>query len=124
MSDPKLDTDSMVEIPSEVTPDAEGDELALIEGISPPDTEFTPWREEPIPLELSTTLGHRRIVKERNVHQGQPQKIKHEISFEPEPETEHIDVVPLKDGDSIVGLRIECGCGATHEVRFEYSDEE
>lgn len=126
MSDSKLDNSAMLEIPEQVTPEGEREDSTVIKGVSAPDTEFTPWREEPIPLQAATGLGHRRIVKKGKVLQGQPHRIKHEISFEPEPEPEskYIEVVPLKDGDDIIGLQIQCGCGATHEVRFEFSDGE
>ncbi|MFB0517010.1 MAG: hypothetical protein ACETWG_10485, partial [Candidatus Neomarinimicrobiota bacterium] len=88
--------------------------------------DFVPWREEQLPKQAVSGIGHRRVIKKDNVHRGTPVKITHEISLEPEPEPKarRIEVSPIMDGDTVVGLSIVCGCGATHEVRFEYGDEQ
>ncbi|UCD37316.1 MAG: hypothetical protein JSW54_10845 [Fidelibacterota bacterium] len=96
----------------------EGDEASA-------DTEFTPWREEPLPLKQTTGLGHRRLIKKGKVRQGTPMTISHEVSLEPESAgQEQMEITPLMENDTIVGLHIRCGCGSNQEVRFEYSDKE
>lgn len=86
------------------------------------EVEFTPWHEEPLPQEAVSGLGHRRVVKKRDILQGKPVNIIHEISLEPDPSLEGMEITPVKDNDLLVGLKIECGCGRVHEVRFEYND--
>ncbi|MEE9162186.1 MAG: hypothetical protein V3U35_04355 [Candidatus Neomarinimicrobiota bacterium] len=110
------------------TPDtAEGDSQERersIEGRHPArQTEFAPWREEELPAEAASELGHRRIVKKGNVRLGRPKMIKPEFHIEPEPHRESVEITPLKDKDEVVGLRLTCSCGAVHEVRFEFTDE-
>ncbi len=86
-------------------------------------TAFTPWREEELPTEASSDLGHRKIVKKSNIRMGRPKKIEPEFHIEREPRRESVEITPLKDKDEVVGLRLKCSCGVIHEVRFEFTDE-
>jgi hypothetical protein len=88
------------------------------------EVEFTPWHEEPLPREAESGLGHRRVVKKKDIIQGKPVNIVHEVSLEPEPELEDMEIFPVKKDGVLIGLKIECGCGRNHEVRFEYDDVE
>lgn len=87
------------------------------------EVDFTPWQEEPIPR-TSSGLGHRRVVKKKDIMQAKPVNIIHEISLDPEEEIEGMEVFPIKQDNLLIGLKVECGCGRSHEIRFEYNDEE
>jgi len=88
------------------------------------DVDFEPWHEGPLPSRMFAGIGHRHIIKKDVIREGIPVKITHEISFEAEPEHEgSIEVIPAREGDAIVGLQITCTCGASHEIRFEYTEE-
>ncbi len=90
--------------------------------------DFTPWREEPLPRRSVSRLGHRRLVKSGRLRPGTPVRITPEVKLEPEPVPEPgdytIEVTPILEGETMVGLAVMCGCGARHEVRFEYGDTE
>ena len=55
---------------------------------------------------------------------AEPVKITHEISLEPDPEPESVEITPLIEDETIVGLLLKCSCGKTHEVRFDYGEEQ
>ena len=122
--DSELDADSP-EHPSEELVPVKMDDSSTLEDRHPSgQTEFTPWQEESLPAHATSKLGHRRIIKSVNVLRGEPVKITPHITLEPEPEPESMEITPLIEDDTIVGLRMTCGCGATHEVRFEYGEEQ
>jgi hypothetical protein len=124
MSDSEAQFDPLSEPADEEIDDrAEEDESDIGGHYSSSELDFTPWHEEPLPLGTGG-LGHRRIVKKRDIMQGNPVNIIHEVSLEPESEIEGMEVFPLKEDNLLVGLRIECGCGRSHEVRFEYNNTE
>lgn len=122
MSDPEAQSDHITE-----SEKGESDDTDLEPDLggrySADEVDFTPWHEEPIPRS-SSGLGHRRVVKKRDIMQAKPVNIIHEISLEPEEEIEGMEVLPIKQENLLVGLKIECGCGRSHEIRFEYNDEE
>jgi len=126
MSNSELNADSPEQSSEDVTPVEEGNSSALEEHPDPQQIDFTRWQEESLPTQATSTIGHRRVVKSREVYQSEPVKITHDITLEPEPESESesVEITPLKEGDAIVGLLLTCGCGATHEVRFDYGEEE
>lgn len=121
----ELDADSQ-EHPSEELMPVKMDDSSPLEDRHPSgQTEFTSWREESLPAQAISKLGHRRIIKSGNVVlRGEPVKITPHITLEPESEPESVEITPLIEDDAIVGLRMTCGCGATHEVRFEYGEEQ
>ena len=121
----ELDTDSPDRPSEELTPVDENDSPALEDRHPSQRNEFTSWREEPLSTRAISMIEHRRIIKSDRVHQSNPVKITHEVSLEPEPEpeSESLEITPLIEDDNIVGLRMTCGCGATHEVRFTYGEE-
>jgi len=119
----ELDTDAPKQPDEELAPMEEDDSSVLEDQHPSRQIDFTRWREEPLPAQATSRIGHRRVVKSGNVRRGESVKITHEVSLEPEPEPESAEVTPLMEGEIIVGLRITCGCGATHEVHFEYSEE-
>ncbi len=123
----ELGADSPEHPSEELVPVKMDDSSTLEERHSSGQTEFTPWREESLSAHATSKLGHRRIIKSGNVVlRREPVKITPHITLEPEPEPEpeSVDITPLIEDDTIVGLRITCGCGATHEVRFEYGEEQ
>lgn len=130
MSNSKLNADSPEQSSEDVTPVEDKNSSALEEHPSPQQIDFTRWQEESLPAQSASTIGHRRVVKSREVYQSEPVKITHDITLEldPDPDTEteseSVKITPLREGDAIVGLLLTCGCGATHEVRFDYGEEE
>jgi hypothetical protein len=123
MSDSETQFDPLSEPANRELDDKEEDETDIGGRYLSSEVDFTPWQEEPLPRDTGG-LGHRRIVKKRDIMQGKPVNIIHEISLEPESEIEGMEVFPLKEDNLLVGLKIECGCGRSHEVRFEYNDKE
>ena len=119
------EADSSAPSSQELVSPEEG-ESSPSEDMLPSQPDFIPWQEEPLPKQAVSMVGHRRIIKSSKVRRGMPRKITPEVSLEPEPEPEgkSIEVTPITDGETVVGLRIACGCGATHEVHFEYRDEQ
>ena len=122
MSDSEAQFDPLAKSENQESDDTDH-EADLSGRYSADEVDFTPWQEEPIPRSDSG-LGHRRIVKKKDIMQTKPINIIHEISLEPEDEIEGMEVFPIKQDNLLVGLKIECGCGRSHEIRFEYTDEE
>jgi len=125
MSHSELDADSPEQSSEDLMPDEDKNSSTLEEHHPPQQIDFTHWQEGSLPSHAASALGHRRVVKSREVRRSEPVKITHDITLEPEPEpeSESVEITPLKEGDAIVGLLLTCGCGATHEVRFDYSEE-
>lgn len=127
MSHSELDADSPEQSSEDLIPDEDKNSSTLEEHHPPQQIDFTHWQEGSLPAHATSALGHRRVVKSREVRRSEPVKITHDITLEPgpepEPESESVEITPLKEGDAIVGLLLTCGCGATHEVRFDYSEE-
>ncbi|MBA7473797.1 hypothetical protein ES707_09142 [subsurface metagenome] len=126
MSHSEPDADSPEQSSEDLTPVEEEDSSTLEEHNLPQQIDFTRWQEGSLPARATSALGHRHVVKSRKVLRSEPVRITHDISLEPEsePESESVEITPLKEGDAIVGLLLTCGCGATHEVRFDYGGEE
>ena len=120
------DTDSPEQSSEDLTPVEEEDSSTLEEHPSSLPVGFTHWQEGALPAHAISTLGHRHIIKSREVRRIEPVKITHDITLEPEPESESesVEIRPLKEGDAVVGLLLTCGCGVTHEVRFDYGEEQ
>jgi len=125
MSHSELDADSPEQSSEDLMPDEDKNSSTLDEHHPPQQIDFTHWQEGALPAHTTSGLGHRRVVKSREVRQSEPVKITHDITLEPEPEpeSESVEITPLKEGDAIVGLLLTCGCGATHEIRFDYGEE-
>ena len=124
MSRSESDTDSPEQSSEDLTPVEEEDSSALEKHPSPLQVDFTRWQEGALPVRAISKIGHRHIIKSRKVSRSEPVKITHDITLEPDPEPESVEITPLKEGDAIVGLLLTCGCGATHEVRFDYGEEQ
>ena len=120
------DTDSPEQSSEDLTPVEGEDSPTQEEHPTSLQVDFTHWQEGALPAQAISTLGHRHIIKSRKVRRIEPVKITHDITLEPEPEPEpeSVEITPLKEGDAIVGLLLTCGCGATHEVRFDYGEEQ
>ncbi len=99
-----------------------GDRPPLTGRQSGADTKFTPWKEEPIPEEAISELGHRKIVKKNKLHQGSPRIIVPKFHLERNPKPETVEVTPIIENEVTVGLRLVCSCGTVHEVRFEFGE--
>ena len=73
-----------------------------------------------------SVIGHRSIIKNTRLRVGTPSRISTDVPISPDPESasgeeaEEMEITPLYDKDSVVGLAITCRCGAAHEVRFEF----
>ena len=73
-----------------------------------------------------SVLGHRTIIKNARLRVGNPSRISTDVLIATDPESvsgeeaEEMEITPLYDKDSVVGLAIKCRCGAAHEVRFEF----
>ena len=91
---------------------------------APRQGDFTPWSEEQSHSQATSRLGQSRVIKGRMVKIAEPVKITHEISLEPDPEPESVEITPLIEDETIVGLLLKCSCGKTHEVRFDYGEEQ
>lgn len=120
----ELDADSPEHRSEELVPVKMDDRSTLEDRHPSGQVDFTPWREEPLPGRVTSKIGHRHVIKGSNVRRGEPVKVTPDITLEPEPEPESVKITPLIEDDTIVGLRMTCGCGATHEVRFEYGEEQ
>ncbi len=86
--------------------------------------DFTPWIKEQSQSPATSRPRQSRVIKGRMVRIAEPAKITHEISLEPDPKPENVEINPLIEGDTIVGLLLKCSCGRTHEVRFDYGEEQ
>ncbi len=79
---------------------------------------FVPWEEEDLPSAQGLTVANKTIIKKISVRQGTPLMIVPELpSRINQPPME---VQPLLEEDAIVGMKVTCSCGNSHEVRFEF----
>ncbi len=79
---------------------------------------FVPWEEEVLPSAQGLTTAGKTIIKKSSVRQGTPQTIVPEVPARVNQPP--MDVQPLLEDDIIVGMKITCSCGNSHEVRFEF----
>ena len=86
--------------------------------------DFTPWIKEQSHSQAISRLGSSRVIKGRMVKIAEPVKITREISLEPDPEPVSVEITPVIEDETIVGLQLRCSCGKIHEVRFDYGEEQ
>lgn len=88
---------------------------------SPSGDKFVHWAES----QLSTPLGKvgpdQVIIKKKRVIPGSTHIITPSADFEPKPKT--LKVTPIEQDGKIIGLSLQCECGATHEVNFEFDQD-
>ena len=79
---------------------------------------FEPWQEEPLPSRVGPVVAHKTIIKRTRVETGPPKFITPEV-----PElhgADQMEVEPIMEDESIIGMRVRCKCGANHEILFDY----
>jgi hypothetical protein len=86
-------------------------------------SDFEAWTEQPLPESAKTKVARSSILKKDRIIQKSARRITPILPPEPQPEDQTMEVIPVMEGDTLVGLKIQCRCGATHEVHLEYSDE-
>ncbi len=79
---------------------------------------FIPWKEEDLPSGRGLTVANKTIIKKSSVRQGAPQTIVPEVPSGVNQRP--MEVQPLLEEDTIVGIKVTCSCGNSHEVRFEF----
>ncbi len=81
-------------------------------------SDFVRWEEDVLPSTQGLTVAHQTIIKKSNVRPGTPQtivpKVPALVGRRP------MEVQPLLEEDTIVGMKVTCSCGNSHEVRFEF----
>ena len=106
----------------ETEPDTAGSRENTYSGVAKaadaPD--FIQWEEESLPSISNLASANKVIIKKRNVRQGAPQTIVPDVSALNDQQT--MNVTPLLEEDTIVGMKVTCSCGNSHEVRFEFDD--
>ncbi len=80
---------------------------------------FVQWEEEALPSAQNLTVAHKTIIKKTSVRQGAPQTIVPEVPARVNQPP--MEVQPLLEEDTIVGMKVTCSCGNSHEVRFEFN---
>lgn len=79
---------------------------------------FVRWEEDVLPPAQNLAVANKVIIKKSNVRPGALQTIVPEVfSRVDQPPME---VQPLLEDDTIVGMKVTCSCGNSHEVRFEF----
>ena len=79
---------------------------------------FVRWEEEDLPAGQNLAVINKVIVKKSNVRPGAPQTIVPKIPTHVNRRS--MEVVPLLEGETIVGMKVTCSCGNSHEVKFEF----
>ena len=110
--DPDDDHGQDIEKPSSVIPAGENRSL-----------DFEAWSEEPLPEGARTMVGRTSILKKEDIKQLSSRRITPVLPMEPESEEQSMEVLPVMEGETLIGLKIQCHCGATHEVRLDYDDD-
>ena len=82
--------------------------------------DFIQWEEESLPSLSHLSIANKGIIKKRNVRQGTPQTIVPKVPSLNDQQP--MKVTPLLEEDAIVGMKVTCTCGNSHEVRFEFDD--
>ena len=118
MLQPALDADHMEPIEDEPTPDHLPVDSPVDDAGKSPTPKFVPWKEEPLLSRASSILQHQSIIKRKNVRSGKPRTIVPRMPVDEKPE--EAEITPIVEGDRVVGIKVVCGCGMTHEIRFEY----
>lgn len=120
MLQPSLDADHKEPPEDESTPDHLPADIPADDTGKSQTPKFVPWKEEPLPREASSMLHHQTIIKKKHVRPGKPKTIAPEMPVNLE--LEEVEVTPIVEGDRVVGIKVVCHCGATHEIRFEYDE--
>ena len=79
---------------------------------------FVRWEEEDLSAGQNLAVINKVIVKKSNVRPGAPQTIVPKIPSHVNRRS--MEVVPLLEGETIVGMMVTCSCGNSHEVKFEF----
>ena len=116
-----LDADQMEPTEDEPTPDHLPAEIPVDDTGKSQTTKFVPWKEEALPTTASSMLQHQSIIKKEHVRPGKPTTIVPKMPVNVE--QEEAKITPIVDGDRVVGIKVVCRCGATHEIRFEYDEQ-
>lgn len=81
-------------------------------------SDFVPWEEEVLPSGQNLAVANKVIVKKSNVRQGVPKTIVPKVPTRADQVP--MEVQPLLEDGTIVGMKVTCSCGNSHEVRFEF----
>ncbi|MCH7939897.1 MAG: hypothetical protein IID13_09155 [Candidatus Marinimicrobia bacterium] len=79
---------------------------------------FVRWEEEVLPAGQNLAVANKVIVKKSNVRPGAPRTIIPKIPTHVDRRS--MEVTPLIEDDTIVGMKVTCSCGNSHEVKFEF----
>ena len=79
---------------------------------------FVRWEEADLPAGQNLAIVNKVIVKKTNVRPGAPQTIVPKIPTHVNRRS--MEVVPLIEDETIVGMMVTCSCGNSHEVKFEF----
>ncbi|MEE9464904.1 MAG: hypothetical protein V3W14_04940 [Candidatus Neomarinimicrobiota bacterium] len=81
--------------------------------------DFVPWKEDPL-TSGKVAINRQTVIKKPLIRPGTPINIVPKVPVLDE--TEQMKVAPLMESDAIVGLKVVCSCGRSHEVRFEFDE--
>ncbi len=81
--------------------------------------DFETWQEEPLPSKVGLAVAHQTIIKRKQVATG-PRKIITPVIPDLH-SAGHMETEPIMEDESIIGIRVQCKCGATHEILFDYN---
>lgn len=85
---------------------------------SPSGDKFVRWAESQLTTPLGKVGLDQVIIKRKRVTPGATRMITSQIDFEPQPKS--MKATPIEQDGKIIGLTLQCDCGATHEVNFEF----
>ena len=120
MLQPALDADQTEPTKDESTSDHPPADIPVDDTDKSQTPKFVPWDTDLLPGNVSSMLQHQSIIKKAHVRSGKPRTIVPKMPVEVE--LKEAEITPIVDGDSVVGIKVICQCGATHEIRFEYDE--
>ncbi len=116
----------MTDLPRDTNPPAkpvEADEPKKSTSVvkSPSGEEFVHWAESQLDPSLGKVGPDQVVIKKKRVKPGSTHMITSRIDFETQPKS--MKAFPIEQDGKIIGLSLQCECGATHEVKFEFDQD-
>lgn len=88
---------------------------------SPSGDKFVRWAESQLTAPLGKVGLDQVIIKKKRVTPGATRIITSHIDFEVQPNS--MKATPIEQDGKIIGLSLQCECGATHEINFDFDQD-
>ena len=88
---------------------------------SPSGDEFVHWAESQLNAPLGKVGPDQVVIKKKRVKPGSTHIITSQVDFEAQPKS--MKATPIEQDGKIIGLSLQCECGATHEINFEFDQD-